>query len=47
MHHEALSSITKDTELPFPEGDTFLQSYQNPTEADKLLKVQKDLDEVN
>lgn len=46
MHHEALSSITEDTELPFPEGDTFLQSYQNPTEADKLLKVQKDLDEV-
>uniref|UniRef100_A0A0G4H257 V-SNARE coiled-coil homology domain-containing protein n=1 Tax=Chromera velia CCMP2878 TaxID=1169474 RepID=A0A0G4H257_9ALVE len=32
--------------LQFPEGDDFLKKFQNPAEADKLTKVQKDLDEV-
>lgn len=29
-----------------PEGTELLKKYQNPLEADKLLKVQRDLDEV-
>eukprot|EP00918_Siedleckia_nematoides_P067817 GHVU01147605.1.p1 GENE.GHVU01147605.1~~GHVU01147605.1.p1 ORF type:complete len:202 (-),score=24.56 GHVU01147605.1:665-1270(-) len=38
---------TEDIQLDFQkEGDEMLVKYQNPLEADKLLKVQSDLDEV-
>lgn len=39
-------NLDADCVLPFPEGDAFVQRFQNPAEADKLTKVQKDLDEV-
>jgi len=40
------TNVSEDTNMPFPEGDALLQKYQNPMEADKLLKVHKELDEV-
>ncbi|KAF8821603.1 hypothetical protein IE077_004311 [Cardiosporidium cionae] len=49
MYQGQWEKITQDV----PEGSMFasagqslLATYQNPTEADKILKVQKDLDEV-
>ncbi|KJE94083.1 SNARE Ykt6, variant [Capsaspora owczarzaki ATCC 30864] len=33
-------------DLPFPEIETMLTKYQNPAEADALLRVQRDLDET-
>ncbi|KAF8819392.1 SnaRE protein [Cardiosporidium cionae] len=49
MYQGQWEKISQD----MPEGDMFaaagktlLATYQNPTEADKILKVQKDLDEV-
>lgn len=45
-HPDAWLRIQKDTLLPFPDGDELLKTYQNPVEADKLLKIQRDLDEV-
>eukprot|EP00923_Selenidium_pygospionis_P029450 GHVN01052547.1.p2 GENE.GHVN01052547.1~~GHVN01052547.1.p2 ORF type:complete len:201 (+),score=31.74 GHVN01052547.1:3543-4145(+) len=35
-----------DTQFEFPEGEALFTEYQNPMEADKLLKVQNELDEV-
>jgi len=32
--------------MPFPKMDEYLQNYQNPAEADKVTKIQKDLDET-
>ncbi|CAM6095390.1 unnamed protein product [Calypogeia fissa] len=37
---------TTDSAEPWPYLAEALQRYQNPTEADKLLKIQKDLDET-
>ncbi|KAG6547966.1 hypothetical protein Mapa_010788 [Marchantia paleacea] len=37
---------TDDNNEPWPYLVEALQKYQNPTEADKLLKIQKDLDET-
>lgn len=30
----------------FPKADEYLQKYQDPSEADKVTKIQKDLDET-
>eukprot|EP00741_Cyanophora_paradoxa_P011218 tig00020554_g10838.t1 len=35
-----------DDSMPFPPLEEYLQKYQNPVEADKLAKIQKDLDET-
>ncbi|CEL93657.1 unnamed protein product [Vitrella brassicaformis CCMP3155] len=35
-----------DRSIGFTEGDEYVKKFQNPAEADKLTKVQKDLDEV-
>jgi len=32
--------------MPFPKMDEYLEKYQNPAEADKVTKIQKDLDET-
>lgn len=32
--------------VSFPELKTFLTKYQNPAEADSILKIQKELDET-
>lgn len=33
--------------MPFKDGDTLLQDFQNPAEADKLTKIQAELNEVS
>lgn len=35
-----------DTQFTFPDGDSIFKEYQNPAEADQLLRVQNELDEV-
>eukprot|EP01006_Ploeotia_vitrea_P051122 TRINITY_DN67528_c4_g8_i1.p1 TRINITY_DN67528_c4_g8~~TRINITY_DN67528_c4_g8_i1.p1 ORF type:complete len:203 (+),score=29.92 TRINITY_DN67528_c4_g8_i1:102-710(+) len=40
------STITKDNVITAPELEADLKKYQNPEEADKILKIQKDLDET-
>jgi len=32
--------------MPFPKADEYLEKYQNPAEADKVSKIQKDLDDT-
>ena len=39
--------VSTDQNLSLPKFDEFIQKYQNPEEADKLLKVEKDLSEIN
>mmetsp|Transcript_2823 Transcript_2823/g.3190 ORF Transcript_2823/g.3190 Transcript_2823/m.3190 type:complete len:113 (-) Transcript_2823:73-411(-) len=39
-------TLDDDAAFQFADGDEMLKVYQNPMEADKLLKVQMELDEV-
>ena len=41
-----LAKITADTALQFPQLEVILKEWQNPHEADKLLKIEKELFEV-
>lgn len=41
-----LDKITEDTTLKFPSLEQYLKDWQNPHEADKLLKIEKELFEV-
>ena len=41
-----LENITDDKPLNFPELEVYLRDWQNPAEADKLLKIEKELNEV-
>eukprot|EP01124_Arcella_intermedia_P012779 TRINITY_DN1914_c0_g1_i1.p1 TRINITY_DN1914_c0_g1~~TRINITY_DN1914_c0_g1_i1.p1 ORF type:complete len:200 (-),score=43.55 TRINITY_DN1914_c0_g1_i1:19-618(-) len=43
---DAWSSPTTDQNLPLPGMDELIKKYQDPTEADKILKIKKDLDET-
>lgn len=45
-HINVWESHAQDVQLAFPDGDELLKTYQNPAEADKLFKIQKDLAEV-
>lgn len=45
-HGDAWKTVTVPESMPFPEAETYLQKYQNPSEADKVTKIQKDLDET-
>lgn len=45
-HGEGLAKITADTPLKFEPLEAFLKDWQNPHEADKLLKIEKELFEV-
>lgn len=46
QHGKGLDMISKDTEIKFPPLEAFLKDWQNPHEADKLLKIEKELCEV-
>ncbi|CAD7928943.1 unnamed protein product [Amoebophrya sp. A25] len=35
-----------DTTMPFPEGQAMFDKFQNPDEADKITKIERELDEV-
>ena len=43
---KSLAKITADTQLQFPALEALLKEWQNPHEADKLLKIEKELFEV-
>jgi len=40
------SSFDNPTAISFPEINTFLQKYQDPRQADTIMKVQQELDET-
>ena len=40
------SSLDNPSAISFPEIDTFLQKYQDPRQADTIMKVQQELDET-
>ncbi|CAN8067867.1 unnamed protein product [Agarophyton chilense] len=44
-HPEATWLSTKDS-LPFPPLEPMIRKYQDPHEADAIMKIQKDLDET-
>jgi synaptobrevin homolog YKT6 len=46
QHGTRWTTVTKDTELEFKTGADLLNKYQNPAEADKISKIEKELDEV-
>jgi len=43
---EWLSLGNKASTLPYPELKATLQKYQNPSEADAIMRVQRELDET-
>jgi hypothetical protein len=43
----AYANATKDSpQLPFPELKDYIQKYQDPQQADSIMKIQKELDET-
>lgn len=40
------SSFTNPASISFPEINTYLQKYQDPTNADPIMRVQQELDET-
>ena len=40
------SSFTNPSSISFPEIDTYLQKYQDPRQADAIMRVQQELDET-
>lgn len=45
-HGESFRSITQDSTLGDPIAEPALVKYQDPINADKIMKIQKDLDET-
>jgi synaptobrevin homolog YKT6 len=45
-HGDAWKTVTTPESMAFPQLETYLQKYQNPAEADKVTKIQRDLDET-
>lgn len=43
---DSWKTVTTPESVAFPTADEYLQKYQNPAEADKITKIQKDLDET-
>lgn len=43
---DSWKTVTTPESVTFPPADEYLQKYQNPAEADKITKIQKDLDET-
>lgn len=39
-------ALDKDVEMKIPELENMFMKFQNPAEADKLMKIEKDLEEV-
>lgn len=46
MHGDSWKSVTTAESVSFPPAEEYLAKYQNPSEADKVTKIQKDLDET-
>jgi synaptobrevin family protein YKT6 len=40
------SSFSSPSSISFPEIQTYLQKYQDPTQADTIMRVQQELDET-
>lgn len=40
------TTVTAENSIQWPDLDRALMQYQNPNEGDKVLKIQKDLDET-
>ena len=40
------NNYSEDQDMKFPELDVMISKYQDPQEADKLIKIEKDLDEI-
>jgi synaptobrevin homolog YKT6 len=40
------SSYSNPSSISFPEVNTYLQKYQDPKQADTIMKVQQELDET-
>jgi synaptobrevin family protein YKT6 len=45
-HGEAWAAKMEDCQMDYAEGDDMLMRFQNPAEADKIMKIEKDLEEV-
>lgn len=45
-HGDSWKTVTTPESVVFTKADEYLQKYQNPAEADKVTKIQKDLDET-
>jgi len=43
---EKWSTPTTDVDLPVPKLADLLKTFQDPVEADKIAKIQKDLDQT-
>ena len=41
-----LEQYSEDQDMKFPELDAMIQKYQDPKEADKLIKIEQDLGEI-
>ena len=41
-----LEQFTEDQDLKFPEADAMITRFQDPKEADKLIKIEQDLGEI-
>lgn len=45
-HGDSWKTVTTPESVVFTKAEEYLQKYQNPAEADKVTKIQKDLDET-
>ena len=43
---DVIDQFTSDQNLNFPDLDGMLKKFQDPKEADKLMKIESDLDEI-
>lgn len=46
QHGDSWKTNSTPESMAFPKIEEYLQKYQNPAEADKITKIQKDLDET-
>jgi synaptobrevin family protein YKT6 len=46
MHGDSWKTVTTPESMEFPPAEEYLKKYQNPAEADKVTKIQRDLDET-
>jgi synaptobrevin family protein YKT6 len=46
MKNPASAWARSDPKIPFPELKTYITKYQNPSEADSIMKIQRELDET-
>jgi len=46
VHGETWPLLKQDTPLPFPELDKAIVDYQDPAQADKLIKIHEDLEKT-